>query len=70
MTEVLNSAVLIANFAAYLERNKVSDKRKNDSRSAAAVLVNLHLPDAKIVDNAFVRSLSRNGTITIRRQSG
>jgi hypothetical protein len=69
LAEVLNPAALITNFAAYLDKSKVSDRWKGDSRPAAAVLVDLLLPGAKLADNAFWRSFSRSIAVTIWRQS-
>jgi hypothetical protein len=69
MTELVNPAVQMANFATYVNKSQASDKWKSDSRPAAAVLVDLLLPGAKLAENAFFRRFSRSAVISVRRQS-
>jgi hypothetical protein len=68
MAEIFNPAALMANFAAYVNGSKVSDKWRLDARPAAAVLVDLLLPNARITDNAFMRSFNRSIIVKVRRQ--
>jgi hypothetical protein len=69
MQELVNPAVVMANFLAYIQSAKVSEKWRCDARPAVLILLDLLLPGINVADNSFLKSMFRSVTVRVRRIS-
>jgi hypothetical protein len=69
MRELVNPAVVMANFPAYIQIAKVSEKWRCDARPATLILIDLLLPGVNVASNSFLKSMLRSVTVKVRRIS-